>query len=127
MKGIGRRMPVTMAAFLVGSLSVIGLPPCGGFISKWHLVIGTVQADRLIMVAVLLVSSILNAAYFLPVVYNAFFCADDEARFEKTFDEAPRWCLVPPVITAICSIVLFFYPQPFLQLARQVVAVLTVS
>jgi multicomponent Na+:H+ antiporter subunit D len=71
---------------------------------------------------VLLVSSILNAAYFLPVVYKAFFCTEEESLFTGPRKEPPRWCLVPPVLTAMASIVLFFYPQPFLNLARLAVS-----
>ena len=121
MTGIGKRMPFTMTAFFIGSLSVIGLPPCGGFISKWHLVIGTVEAGQFVMLAMLLFSSLLNAAYFLPIVYRAFFCRPEESLFTGPVDEAPTWCLVPPLLTAALSIVLFFYPQPFLQLAQQAV------
>ncbi|MBF0209832.1 MAG: monovalent cation/H+ antiporter subunit D family protein [Desulfamplus sp.] len=117
MKGIGRRMPITMTAFLIGSLSVIGFPPCGGFISKWHLVLGTIESGSLIFLVVLLLSSFLNAAYFFPVFYNAFFCSADEVLFEDRVEEAPLWCVVPLVITASLSILLFFYPQPFLNLA----------
>jgi multicomponent Na+:H+ antiporter subunit D len=118
MAGIGRRMPLTMAAFFIGSLSVIGLPPGGGFISKWHLAIGTVEAHQFVMLAALLVSSLLNAAYFLPVVYRAFFCPEPESLFTGPVQEAPTWCLLPPLLTAAASVVLFFYPQPFLDLAR---------
>jgi multicomponent Na+:H+ antiporter subunit D len=118
MAGIGRRMPLTMTAFFIGALSVIGLPPCGGFISKWLLLMGTVEAHQFTMLAVLLTSSILNAAYFLPVVYRAFFCSPEEAQFDAKVAEAPLWCLLPPLLTAGLSIVLFFYPQPFLELAR---------
>lgn len=118
MVGIGKRMPLTMTAFFIGALSVIGLPPCGGFISKWHLAIGTVEARQFVMLAVLLVSSLLNAAYFLPVVYRAFFCSPEESMFDGPMHEAPTWCLLPPLLTAGLSIVLFFYPQPFLRLAR---------
>ena len=121
MVGIGRRMPVTMTAFLIGALSVIGLPPCGGFISKWYLVLGTLQADQPVFLAVLLVSSLLNAAYFLPIVYKAFFCTDEEALFKKRVEEVPIWCLVPLCITASISVVLFFIPQPFLRLAEMTV------
>jgi multicomponent Na+:H+ antiporter subunit D len=121
MTGIGRRMPITMTAFFIGSLSVIGLPPCGGFISKWYLVLGAVEADKLVFLGVLLVSSLLNAAYFFPIVYRAFFCTDAEAMFERRVQEAPRWCLIPPVLTAILSVILFFYPQPFLRLATDAV------
>ena len=118
MKGIGRRMPITMTAFLIGSLSVVGLPPCGGFISKWYLVLGTIEAGQIAFLFVLLTSSFLNAAYFFPVFYNAFFCSPEEMLFEDKVDEAPVWCVVPLVITAGISVVLFFYPQPFLNLAK---------
>ncbi len=118
MVGIGRQMPFTMAAFFIGSLSVIGLPPCGGFISKWHLAIGTIEAEQFAMLAVLLISSLLNAAYFLPIVYRAFFCTEGESMFENRFNEAPGWCLAPPLLTAVISVLLFFYPQPFLNLSQ---------
>lgn len=125
MTGIGRRMPVTMAAFFIGSLSVIGLPPCGGFISKWYLVIGTLQAGQIVFLVVILVSSLLNAAYFLPVAYRAFFCAPEESAFENKIAEAPLFCLVPLILTALCSIILFFYPQPFLRLVQIAVTGIT--
>lgn len=118
MVGIGRRMPVTMVAFFIGSLSVIGLPPTGGFFSKWYLVQGTLQADQWPMLVVLLSSSLLNAAYFFPIVYKAFFCTPEEAMFENRIEEAPIWCVVPLVITAAGSIALFFYPTLFLKLAE---------
>jgi multicomponent Na+:H+ antiporter subunit D len=118
MVGIGKRMPITMFAFFIGSLSVIGLPPCGGFISKWYLVLGTLQAHQSVMLVVLLGSSLMNAAYFLPIVYRAFFCTPEEAMFENKMEEAPVWCVAPIVLTALGSIALFFYPQPFFKLAR---------
>lgn len=118
MKGIGKQMPVTMTAFFVGALSVTGLPPCGGFISKWYLALGTIEAGQLALLAVLLISSLLNAAYFLPIVYRAFFCGQSESLFENRIKEAPAWCLVPPVLTAAASVVLFFHPQPFLDLSQ---------
>jgi multicomponent Na+:H+ antiporter subunit D len=66
---------------------------------------------------VLLGSSLLNAAYFLPIVYKAFFCTQQEAMFPNEVQEAPTWCVAPLVLSAVVSIVLFFYPQPFLELA----------
>ncbi len=80
MVGIGRRMPVTMGAFFVGSLSVIGLPPGGGFVSKWYLLLGAMESGQMLLLAVFLASSLLNAAYFLPITYRAFFCAPEESR-----------------------------------------------
>ncbi|TYT74072.1 monovalent cation/H+ antiporter subunit D family protein [Desulfobotulus mexicanus] len=119
MKGIGRRMPITMAAFFIGALSVIGLPPTGGFLSKWYLVIGTLESGQIAFLVVLLVSSILNAAYFLPIVYNAFFCPPEEDLYkDEGIKESPPWCLYPLSITAIGCIVLFFYPQPFFRLTQ---------
>jgi multicomponent Na+:H+ antiporter subunit D len=122
MSGIGKRMPWTMAAFLVGSLSVIGLPPTGGFISKWYLALGCLQAGSVALLVVLLVSSLLNAAYFLPVVYRAYFKPPAEEAWAAGRDEGPAAAWVPPLITAACSLALFFYPQPFLRLAQMAVA-----
>ncbi len=122
MVGLGKRMPLTMAAFLIGSLSVIGLPPCGGFLSKWYLLLGTLESHQLAFLAVLLISSLLNAAYFLPVVYRAFFVRPAESMFEEGVAEAPAWCLAPLMFTALASIWLFFYPQPFFDLAQLAVA-----
>ena len=122
MTGIGKRMPWTMAAFLVGSLSVIGLPPAGGFISKWYLVLGCLQAGSIGLLVVLLVSSLLNAAYFLPIVYRAFFKPPTEEAWLAGRDEGPAAAWVPPLITAACSLALFFFPQPFLRLAQMAVA-----
>jgi multicomponent Na+:H+ antiporter subunit D len=125
MIGIGRRMPVTMTAFFIASLSITGLPPCGGFISKWYLVLGSLEAQQMPILFVLLVSSLLNAAYFMPIVYKAFFCTPQEAMFEKGVKEAPTFCVVPLVITALISMVLLFYPQPFFELANIMVGSIT--
>ena len=116
--GLGRRMPWTMLAFLAGSLSVIGLPPLGGFISKWNLLLGTLEPGREPFLVVLLVSSFLNAAYFLPIVYRAFFMTPRDRASRGPRNEGPLWAWLPPVITAFISLALFFYPQPFLALAR---------
>lgn len=121
MVGIGRRMPVTMAAFFIASLSIIGMPPCGGFLSKWYLVLGSLEAHQMPILFVLLLSSLLNAAYFMPIVYRAFFCKPEEAMFKNTVQEAPAFCVVPLVITAVASIILLFYPQPFFRLASLMV------
>jgi multicomponent Na+:H+ antiporter subunit D len=124
MKGLGKRMPVTMMAFFLGSLSIIGLPPLGGFISKWNLVLGSLEAGQIPILVVLLTSSLLNAAYFLPIVYQGFFAeanSGEDAVEGGDIKEAPFLALAPPVVTAACSIVLFFYPQPFFRLSRMAV------
>src|SRR5687768_6216370 len=73
MAGLGRRLPWTMGAFFVASLSMIGIPPTAGFVTKWYLARGSVEAGEMAFMLVLLVSSVLNAAYLLPVSYGAFF------------------------------------------------------
>ncbi|MFW5791646.1 MAG: monovalent cation/H+ antiporter subunit D family protein [Desulfohalobiaceae bacterium] len=120
--GIGRRMPVTMLAFFIGSLSVIGLPPCGGFISKWYLLLGSLESGHTAFVLVLLGSSFLNTVYFMPIVYRAFFKAPQGEDAATGFAEAPVLCTAPLVLTAASSVVLLFYPQPFLRLAEMAVA-----
>ena len=70
--GVGRRMPWTLAAFAVASLSMIGLPPTVGAISKWYIVTGALQAQHWIALAVIAASTLLNAGYFVPIVYRAF-------------------------------------------------------
>ena len=73
MTGLGRAMPITFIAFLIGSLSIIGLPPLGGSWSKWLLIMGAADADQLAMIGILLISSLLNVAYLLPLVGKGFF------------------------------------------------------
>ena len=120
MKGIGKKMPFTMLAFFIGALSVIGLPPAGGFISKWYLALGCIEAGQMPLLVVLLLSSFLNAAYFMPVVYQAFFGKPDSGDHfyrDDGIQEGPVLAVAALGLTAGGSIVLFFYPQPFLALA----------
>ncbi|MEJ2201268.1 MAG: proton-conducting transporter membrane subunit, partial [Desulfuromonadaceae bacterium] len=118
MDGLGRQMPITYLAFSFASLSIIGIPPLGGFISKWNLVIGAIEGNQMILVVVLLVSSLLNAAYFLPIVYRGFFAKAADPAFEQGVKEAPIFCLVPLTVTACASLALFFYPDVFIRLAQ---------
>jgi multicomponent Na+:H+ antiporter subunit D len=121
MRGIGRAMPVTMAAFLVGSLSVIGLPPFAGAWSKWYLALGAMEAGQVLMVAILVVSSLLNVAYFMPIVVRAFFPGPGATDFDNGYREAPLACLVPILVTAAGCLVLFVFPDPAYTLLRQLV------
>ncbi len=125
MKGLGRRMPITMIAFFIASLSIVGLPPTGGFLSKWYLVLGTLQAGQTAFLVVLLTSSLLNAAYFMPIVYRAFFSPPDTQEPDTGIREAPLFCIAPLTVTALISIILFFYPQPFFRLTQMAVKTVT--
>jgi len=112
--GIGRAMPWTMGAFAVGALGLAGVPPVNGFLSKWMLCEGS---TRLTM-TILLTSGLLNAAYFFPIVHRAFFRAPDDGVAEK--GEAPAMMVVPICIVAGLSLTLFFWPDLFLNMARDV-------
>jgi multicomponent Na+:H+ antiporter subunit D len=76
MKGIGQKMPLTMLFFTIASLTMVGIPPFNGFISKWQLSIASLEAGRPIFVAILIVSSLLNAAYYFPIIITAFFASE---------------------------------------------------
>ena len=117
MGGLGRAMPITFGAFLIGSLSIIGLPPFGGMWSKWYLGMGTVEAGQWLLLAVLLLSSLLNIAYLLTVPVRAFFGkAGDGTEYTK-IKEAPVSCLVAMMLTSLACLLLFFHPGPFYELA----------
>ncbi len=101
MNGVGRAMPGTMAAFTLAALGMIGLPPLAGFVSKWYLAAGGVEAGQGWVIALLLGSSLLNAAYFLPMLHRAWFA--DPAAEPRHGVARPRigWMLsAPPMVTA---------------------------
>ncbi|MCP4901924.1 MAG: monovalent cation/H+ antiporter subunit D family protein, partial [bacterium] len=123
MRGLGRRMPITFAAFAIGAFSVIGLPPLGGSWSKWFLALGAVEAGQLALVAVLMVSSLLNIAYLLPIPIRAFQRPLDEDKTGHTgegIQEAPAFCLVPLCLTALGSIALFFFANGLYELLKPI-------
>jgi multicomponent Na+:H+ antiporter subunit D len=122
MRGLGRAMPLTMFAFLLGSLSVIGLPPFGGAWSKWYLTLGAVEAHQLAFVAALMISSLLNVGYFMPVVVRAFFPGRAATEFDDGVREAPLACLVPLLFTAAACVVLFLFPNAAYRLLLQLVS-----
>jgi multicomponent Na+:H+ antiporter subunit D len=120
MAGLGRAMPVTFGAFFIGSLSIIGLPPFGGMWSKWYLGLGTIEAGQWLLLVVLLVSSLLNIAYLLPVPIRAFFGKAKDGTTYTQIREAPASCLAAMIVTSLACLVLFFYPEPFYQLAMTI-------
>jgi multicomponent Na+:H+ antiporter subunit D len=109
MNGVGRRMPWTMAAFTIGAFGMIGAPPIAGFISKWYLGMGALEAGQNWVILVLIGSSLLNAMYFLPILHRAWFReppnswpADHQFGRKET-----SWALLlPPVITAAFALVI---------------------
>ena len=123
LNGIGRRMPWTMTAFTVAALSLIGIPPAAGFLSKWYILSSAVDGRHYYVLAVLLVSTLLNAAYFLPIVHAAFFRQADARDAGHPHGEAPWPMVLALTLTAAMTIVLFFFSDPLLQVASQLVAI----
>jgi len=122
MRGLGRRMPLTMAAFFIGSLSIIGLPPTGGTWSKWYLLVGTLEAEQLTLMAVLMISSLLNIAYLLPIPVRAFLDKPLQSgdSSHTGIQEAPLPALLAISVTTIGCLVLFIYPQPLFALVSAI-------
>ncbi len=118
MNGLARKMPITYTAFGLASLSMIGVPPVCGFVSKWYLVNGAVEINRVILLVALLASTILNAAYFGPIVYQGFFGKPHPEVNLEEFKEAPLTMVIPLSLTAIISVLLGLYPEPFLNFIK---------
>lgn len=117
--GIGRRMPWTMGAFAIAAMSMIGLPPAVGFVSKWYMLSGAMAAQHWPAVAVIVASTLLNAGYFLPIVYRAFFVAPPADDHNHSHGEAPLPMVLALCATAAATVLLFFLPDVPLALARQ--------
>lgn len=118
--GIGRRMPWTMGAFAIGALGMIGIPPTAGFLGKWFILTGAMQTANWLAVAVIVVSTLLNAAYFLPIVFRAFFhepaIAVDTHAHES--GEAPWPIVLALTVTAAASVIMFLAPETPYALAK---------
>ncbi len=127
--GIGWKMPWTMGAFAIGALGMIGLPPTAAFHGKWMMLSGAMQTSQWLPVAVIIVSTVLNAAYFLPILFRAFFVEPVHAHavgaavshhhdHGHDHGEAPFPMVLAMVITATASIALFLAPDIPLALAN---------
>ena len=117
--GIGRRMPWTMAAFAIGAISMIGLPPAAGFLSKWYMLMGALDSEQIFALVVIVASTLLNAGYFLPVIYAAFLKPEAQ-KPEHEHGEAPVFIVVALLSTATLTILLFLFPGFVLELAHGV-------
>jgi multicomponent Na+:H+ antiporter subunit D len=123
LSGIGRRMPWTSGFFLIGSLSIIGLPPFGGMWSKWLLGAGTLEAGEPWLLGVLLFSALLNFAYLLPIPVRALFAEPDDPASLEGVREAPLACRIAMAITASGCVALFFFPGQLHDFLRPVLSV----
>ncbi len=121
MSGLGRAMPWTFGAFAIAALSMIGAPPVAGFITKLYLLIGALDAGAIGIMVVLVASTLLNAAYFVPVVYHGFFGKPSAEDAHHHHHEAPLAMVIPLCLTAAISAFLGMYPDFFMQFAQAVV------
>jgi len=143
MRGLGRKMPITFICFLIGSLSIIGLPPFGGVWSKWFIALGAAETGDVIFVAVLMISSLLNVVYLIPIVVRGFYNDPDPGHGHddhhhdhddghavatspgdaggpnqwniRGLEEAPKACVGAIAFTAFGCLVLFFYANDLYQ------------
>jgi multicomponent Na+:H+ antiporter subunit D len=119
LRGIGRRMPWTMGAFTVGALSMIGVPPTAGFVSKWYILAGAFQAENLLAIFTIIGSTALNAAYFLPIIFMAWF--EREPQGARDHGEAPPLVVLAVLATALLTLGFFFFNGPVIELEKQLV------
>lgn len=122
LRGIGHRMPWTMVAFTIGALSMIGVPPTAGFVSKWYIIAGAFQVDSYFVLAVMGGSTALNAAYFLPIVFRAFFRPEDQAP-ARDHGEAPWPMVAALVFTAAATILFFVFNGPVVDIESRILEV----
>lgn len=126
MAGLGFVMPFTMLAFALASLSMIGVPPVSGFVTKWYLAIGTMDVSSILLLTVLMLSSLLNAGYFAPIVYTAFFGKPAEGGTLAVSTPSPErqplvlFMLIPLSITAVISVLIGIYPDFLLLFVKAV-------
>ncbi|MCP3888935.1 MAG: monovalent cation/H+ antiporter subunit D family protein [Desulfobulbaceae bacterium] len=120
MEGLGKSMPFTFAAFGIASLSMIGAPPVAGFITKWNLLIGSVEAHQLGILLILIASTMLNAAYFAPITYKAFFGKRPLSEPFTGIKEAPLSMLIPILIACTISVIIGIFPNFMLQFVKAV-------
>jgi multicomponent Na+:H+ antiporter subunit D len=109
-------MPFTMGAFAIASLSMIGVPPVAGFVTKWYLLNGALSIHNIPILIVLMASTILNAGYFAPITFKAFFQGRKGKWSRADIKEAPLTMVVPIVLAALISVVIGIFPQFFVQL-----------
>ncbi len=113
MSGLGRTMPFTFGAFGIASLSMIGVPPVAGFVTKWKLLVGAMEMDAhaIVFLLVLLSSTLLNAAYFAPVTYQAFMGKHPGNEQFDGIKEAPLSMLIPLLTAAVFSVIIGIWPD----------------
>ncbi|AOY74845.1 complex I subunit 5 family protein [Clostridium formicaceticum] len=121
LEGIGYEMPITMMVFTTAALAMIGIPGLNGFMSKWYLSFAVLEAGKPIYLILILVSSFLNAVYYLPIIINAFLRESQERKNDMVWDGLPKSMTIPMVIIAALCIIIGFFPQIVMNFVERAV------
>lgn len=123
LNGLGRTMPWVFGAFLIGALSIIGVPPMGGSWPKFYLMVGALESELAILMGALIVSSVLNVIYLVPIAVRGFMRPPDDPEADAHIAEERkhhRWVIIPPVLTATGAFILFFFAGDMVDFIRPV-------
>lgn len=115
--GIGYQMPLTMGIFGVGALAMVGIPGFNGFVSKFHLAVGALEAQQPVFVIVILISSLMNAVYYFPILIRAFF---GPVNHQMKFDQLPLGMVISLIGFAVATIYLGLLPGGLINLAEAI-------
>jgi len=126
-RGLGKHLSVPMLAFVVGTMAMVGIPGTSGFVSKWYLALGALEAGRSFYIVIILLSSLLNGIYYFPIIITAFFGGTHHDNQFDNHQSGPEWRALPhsmlvPVLLLAAAIIFFgFYPWPLVELLQEVV------
>ena len=126
LRGIGKEMPCVFWCFTIASLGLIGIPPLGGFVSKWYLAMGSLESGigliRWLGPAVLLASALLTAGYLFSITIRAFFPGADYDYTSLRKCEPTGWITLPLIVLAVLTVIIGVYPKPLLDLVSVITA-----
>jgi multicomponent Na+:H+ antiporter subunit D len=106
-----------MICFTVGSLSMIGIPMFGGFVSKWYIVSGALSISNWFVISVIIISTLLNTAYFIPIIYKSF----SQGQSSVSYKKVPNSMLLATIASACLTVIIFLFPEFFIEVAKNVI------
>jgi multicomponent Na+:H+ antiporter subunit D len=117
MNGLASKFPYTIFLMSLGALIMIGLPPTIGFISKWYLIIGIIESTKIYLLAVIIISTLLNASYYFPMIYKPYF-KNFEAKYNESNSEDMH-LVAPVIIIGLAAIILFFNTDSIIMFIQE--------
>lgn len=121
LRGVAKKMPISMALFTISGLSLIGVPFTAGFISKWYIILGAVESNYLFVIPFVLLSSLFSLIYIWRVIEIAYFKNQES---DKKIDEMPAGLLIPSAVTSILCIFFGFYTELPISLSKKAIEIL---